>query len=968
MAKSGIFPTKLAKNRLSCRRTDANNHRHFQAQLFQAQQPPLMLSPEELRAARLCAIGMGPGACDVPSEAPSAEVHRANPPAAAATGALGPALAASEHPAAVNLSGPSEASSTQDTVLSATDEDLEFRRWNLARRLCLAARSSDRPDDAAAALARLGRILRDAAANPARRKLKSGSPAFEAKLGSLGSSDVVAFLEFAGFAAATSKDGGATLVLKIGAVAACSAAAEVLSDTERDIAVAAASTPHASTVPASATPPPISNYAEAPPPPPAPREPSKSMLRFFDRQLSAHEEEPLPGAAEEPPPPALAEENTAGGVAADAALVIMAGTPVVLAGLVAKPELNGVAGLVLKSNAAAGRFHVRIDDGAGTVAQLKPENLRVTGPVQALPVPTGPNGAAKFFGSERLLGTDHRHLDLAIFDPLVESKGAKAEFDYKYWGGSEQPWRCGTTDAPVTDPGVIASEEVHKTRAEQDDHVRCPTLDDHADMLHGCALRADFVFALTDRFKLWTWKTWQVVQFLVKPATEKHGRCRFAHLPCVQPYTGKATVFLSHCWGSTWGDLVGAACSGSPMDRFIWIDVAAVRQWPGNGADLDFRRVIQRSNSIVVGSRLVPGKLSNTPADSKRDEKALKESPEYKAATKTLAFCRLWCIVEIYEAIRVGKPVIFRCCSVEVQESAQEHGTICCVHTGEAAQFQLMNMASIVCAREAECAVEADRTRELNIIGRENLAHVDRVIAGALRGSSAGLHSDGSFAIDAFLCGELRAEAFFEVLPVPPPATRKIANLAVSAACKGALPILGCILSSRARELQAEIPPQHFLHWLSQMMLLAAGHGHRAVCKYLLDKGVNVNQRGGSGHTPLRMAAKNGHVEIVRLLISRGAIVDQADDDGDTALIMAAHCNQPETVRVLLEEGKANIDYQGRMGDTALFNAVGLGAEEAAKVLLRAGANRDLVPLGVTSLVDVAMDSGYPGIAQLLFD
>ena len=81
---------------------------------------------------------------------------------------------------------------------SAAD-DLEFRRWNLARRLCLAARAADRPDDAAAAMARLGRILRDGAADPARRKLKSGSAAFEAKLGSLGLADVVAYMKFAGF-------------------------------------------------------------------------------------------------------------------------------------------------------------------------------------------------------------------------------------------------------------------------------------------------------------------------------------------------------------------------------------------------------------------------------------------------------------------------------------------------------------------------------------------------------------------------------------------------------------------------------------------------------------------------------------------------------------------------------------------------------------------------------------------------
>jgi len=70
----------------------------------------------------------------------------------------------------------------------------------------------------------------------------------------------------------------------------------------------------------------------------------------------------------------------------------------------------------------------------------------------------------------------------------------------------------------------------------------------------------------------------KVVQFLVLPATEAHGRCRFADLPFVKgAFTGPATVFMSHCWGAKWGDLVAAACSGARTDRVVWIDVFAVR-------------------------------------------------------------------------------------------------------------------------------------------------------------------------------------------------------------------------------------------------------------------------------------------------------------------------------------------------------------------------------------------------------
>ena len=108
----------------------------------------------------------------------------------------------------------------------------------------------------------------------------------------------------------------------------------------------------------------------------------------------------------------------------------------------------------------------------------------------------------------------------------------------------------------------------------------------------------------------WKWTTWEVVQFLVKPLTELEGRCRFADLPEVRPFTGAATVFISHCWGGRWGDLVAAACCGADANRFVWIDIFAVRQWPGNGADLDFRGILAGCTAVIVASAPVEGKLT----------------------------------------------------------------------------------------------------------------------------------------------------------------------------------------------------------------------------------------------------------------------------------------------------------------------------------------------------------------------
>lgn len=241
------------------------------------------------------------------------------------------------------------------------------------------------------------------------------------------------------------------------------------------------------------------------------------------------------------------------------------------------------------------------------------------------------------------------HIGLSIFDELAFHSLEKvpATHDVKYWGGAEQPWRNGTTDepyCPMADAPLIAREELARRAAQSEDTARCPTLDDHADMLHGCALRADFLFALTFTLRLWSWKTWEIVQYLVKPATEGHGRCRFAHLPFVKPFTGPATVFLSHCWGGTWGDLVVAACAGGRMDRYVWVDIAAVRQWPGNEADLNFRPVVSRCRALLVAAAPVPGIVSSKSMGTRIEFDAYLASDDYKAATKTLAFCRLWCI------------------------------------------------------------------------------------------------------------------------------------------------------------------------------------------------------------------------------------------------------------------------------------------------------------------------------------
>ena len=85
-----------------------------------------------------------------------------------------------------------------------------------------------------------------------------------------------------------------------------------------------------------------------------------------------------------------------------------------------------------------------------------------------------------------------------------------------------------------------------------------------------------------------------------------------------------------------------------PTPRLARIDVFAVRQWPGNGADLDFRGVLEGCTAAIVAAAPIEGRLTSTndkESMSWPDKKeAFLKSDEYAAVATVLPFCRLWCV------------------------------------------------------------------------------------------------------------------------------------------------------------------------------------------------------------------------------------------------------------------------------------------------------------------------------------
>jgi hypothetical protein len=209
----------------------------------------------------------------------------------------------------------------------------------------------------------------------------------------------------------------------------------------------------------------------------------------------------------------------------------------------------------------------------------------------------------------------------------------------------------------------LEEEEDQERRVIEEDEKLYPTIEEHVTMLHGCGVNVAFLLAFTFDHDCWAKPTWWVNRHIIKEATKHHNRCRYVHLPGMERFTGPAQVFVSHCWGAVWGDVVLAACHGASMDRLVWIDLFAVRQWPGKGgsskigADLLFRDTLEKCTAMIVSTSEVEGMLHRIPSSKLPAFMATDLGIKSKSITP---FFRLWCNVEIAHGIFSGTPVIIK--------------------------------------------------------------------------------------------------------------------------------------------------------------------------------------------------------------------------------------------------------------------------------------------------------------------
>lgn len=137
------------------------------------------------------------------------------------------------------------------------------------------------------------------------------------------------------------------------------------------------------------------------------------------------------------------------------------------------------------------------------------------------------------------------------------------------------------------------------------------------------------------------------------------------------------------------------------------------------------------------------------------------------------------------------------------------------------------------------------------------------------------------------------------------------------------------------------------------------------VVYYLINQGVDVNEKSEYHEIALHHAITGGNYEIVKLLIENGADIHVKDDDNLTTLMYASREDRKEIVQLLIDKG-AKINEKDNEEWTALMFATRNGHHEIVKLLLEHGAQMDILNKEQQNLLTLAAKGGSTEIIDIL--
>ena len=152
-------------------------------------------------------------------------------------------------------------------------------------------------------------------------------------------------------------------------------------------------------------------------------------------------------------------------------------------------------------------------------------------------------------------------------------------------------------------------------------------------------------------------------------------------------------------------------------------------------------------------------------------------------------------------------------------------------------------------------------------------------------------------------------------------------------------------------------------------LTLAATCGHDEMVNLLLEKGANVNMKGGVYGSALQAASFIGHGQVVKLLLDHGADVNIQGGHYGSALQAASFIGHEQVVKLLLDHG-ANVNMKGGYYNSALQAASFIGHGQVVKLLLDYGADVNTIQGGLFygSALQAASANGHEQVVKLLLD
>lgn len=135
----------------------------------------------------------------------------------------------------------------------------------------------------------------------------------------------------------------------------------------------------------------------------------------------------------------------------------------------------------------------------------------------------------------------------------------------------------------------------------------------------------------------------------------------------------------------------------------------------------------------------------------------------------------------------------------------------------------------------------------------------------------------------------------------------------------------GADLNARSFKLNA-----HSIH-------TAAKSGQAGFVGFLLDRGVAVDTRMGTGLTPLLIAAAYGKLDAVKLLVDRKASVRAVDEKESTALLLALSYKHEQVARYLLECDPTFVNLRNKDGASAIHTAARNGYASIVSLMMKYG-------------------------------